>query len=251
MIRGESGIWDRWKLFEELLVGGVELVGNQVGPLAPSAVQSLSPSPTFDTSVIAAPEHVRNVPATELRGTCELGFFEQTRLAKTLGDGARCIAHRPIEEASDGLDDQARSHLSPAQHNVADADFAIAQVLAHTMVDSFVPSTQQTEASRGLDCRCQLVSHGLIESPATGTEEQERPRRSGRFDRIEDRLGLHHHAGATTERAVVDRAVNVRCLFPNVVGPQVEQSALLCLPEQALSAEVVDELGEQREDVDA
>ena len=77
MIRGESGIWDRWKLFEELLVSSVELVGNEVGPFAPCAVQSLGPSPTLNASVIAAPEHGRNVPAAELRGTCELGFFEQ------------------------------------------------------------------------------------------------------------------------------------------------------------------------------
>ena len=63
------------------------------------------------------------------------------------------------------------------------------------------------------------MGHGLIESPPTRAEEQERARRGSGFDGIEDRLGFHHHARTATERAVVDRAMDVLCLFPNVVGP--------------------------------
>ena len=209
MIRGESGIWDRWKLFEELLVRNVEFNGHEVGPFAQRPMQPLRPSPPLNPAMITASEHIGNLPATELGGSCELWFLEQAGLAKTLRDSAGCIAHRPIKKSGDRLNNQARANLSPTQHQVTDTDLAVAQMLTHTMVDTLVPSAQQTETARSLHCGRKLMGHGLIESPPTRAEEQERARRGSGFDGIEDRLGFHHHARTATERAVVDRAMNV------------------------------------------
>ena len=63
MIRGESGIWDRWKLIEELLVRKVEFGGPELGPFAQRPVQPLRPSPTLNAAVIAATEHIREPPS--------------------------------------------------------------------------------------------------------------------------------------------------------------------------------------------
>ena len=50
---------------------------------------------------------------------------------------------------------------------------------------------------------------GLVELPPARAEEQQWPRWSRSLHGIEDRLGFHHHAHTTTERAVVDRAMDV------------------------------------------
>jgi hypothetical protein len=82
-------------------------------------------------------------------------------------------------------------------------------MLPHTMVDALVTSAQQTETARGLRCGCKLIGHCLVELPPARAEEQQWPRWSRSLHGIEDRLGFHHHARTTTERAVVDRAMNV------------------------------------------
>ena len=114
------------------------------------------------------------------------------------------------------------------------------------MVDALVPPAQQAET---VACS-EFSSHRLVESTATGAEQQQRSGRLHGFDRLEDRLGPHHHAGSPTERRIVDRAVHVGGLLPDVVAAQVEQALTTGLAEQALRAEVVDESREQREDVD-
>ena len=109
------------------------------------------------------------------------------------------------------------------------------------MVDAFVAPTDQREAS----AIGKLVSHRLIEPATTGTEQEQRARRLCSFHGAEQRLRLHHHAGAAAERCVVDGAMQVGGVVARVVHAQVEH------PEQALRAEAVDQTRKDGEDVDA
>ena len=97
----------------------------------------------------------------------------------------------------------------------------------------------------------QLVGDVLVESSPGRSEEVERTRRVDGLDGGEHRLRPHQHARAATERAVVDRAVHVRRVRPQIVGAQVEQAGGARLAEQAGAAEVVDHGREDGEDVDA
>ncbi len=115
------------------------------------------------------------------------------------------------------------------------------------MVDALVPPAQQAEAVG----RRQFGRQRLVEASPARAEQEQRSRRIDRLDGLEDRLGPHHHAGAAAERRIVDRSMDIGRLLADVVASQIEQARTAGLAQQALGAEVVDERGEQREDVDA
>jgi|GEM_PF-5617504 len=117
MIRVESGIWDSRKLFDQPLIVARQFCGNQIWPFAHGAVQPLRPAPPLDSGMVAATQHVRDVPATELRRPSELRFLEQTGLPEAFGHGADGIAHGAVEEPSDRFDDQAGADLSPTERS--------------------------------------------------------------------------------------------------------------------------------------
>ena len=93
----------------------------------------------------------------------------------------------------------------PTQHDVADAELLVDEVLAHPVVDALVPAAQQTEAIESNE----LCGHLLVESPAARTEEEQRPGGLCSLDGGEDRFGLHHHSGSATEGRIVDRSMDI------------------------------------------
>jgi len=121
------------------------------------------------------------------------------------------------------------------------------RVLADAVVDALVTTADQPEAvTEG-----QLGGQRLVEAATPGPEQVERSHRVGGLDGGEQRLGLHHHAGAAAEGRVVHRAVDVGGLVARIVEAEVEQRLLLGLAEQALGAERLDQPGEDGEHVDA
>ncbi len=141
---------------------------DQVGTVTARPMELLRSAPPLDSGVVTTPQHLGHFPATELRRTGELRLLEQARFAKTLGHGAHGVAHRTVAETGDRLDDQARSDLSPTEHHVTDADFAVDKVLANAMIDALVPSAQQAESTAGSEFRCDC----LIERAASRAEQQ-------------------------------------------------------------------------------
>jgi uncharacterized protein (DUF952 family) len=114
------------------------------------------------------------------------------------------------------------------------------------MIDALIAAAQQAEALE----RSQLFCPFLVERPASRTQQEQRPWRIDGFDRGEDRLGLHHHSGAATERSVVDRAMHIGGVVAQVVCSQIEQLASPSPAKQTLGAERVDETREDGEHVD-
>src|SRR5581483_703937 len=76
-------------------------------------------------------------------------------------------------------------------------------------------------------------------------------KRLGVLDRGEQGLGCHHHAGAPSERCVVDAAVTVGRPVARVVHPNVEQAPLAGASEERHAERAVEVLGEDAVDVDA
>ena len=100
------------------------------------------------------------------------------------------------------------------------------------MVDALVASAEEAEPVG----RRELLGDALREPAAARTEEEQRPRRVGRLDGGEHRLGADHHARSPAERVVVDRAVDVGRVLAQVVEAQVEQPRCRGLAEQAAAS---------------
>ena len=95
------------------------------------------------------------------------------------------------------------------------------------------------------------MGHALIEPAPTRAEQKQWTRRVSGLDRRKNGAGLHHHAGAAAKRRVVDSAMRIGGVLAQIVAAQIEQAVGTALPEQAFAAEVVDESGEDGEDVDS
>ena len=204
-------------------------------------------APTFDTRMVSTAQNLGDIPATKLCGPRKLWFFEKARRPEALRNRAGRVTHCSVTKARYSLDHNTRCHLSPAQHDIANADLTIDKMLSYSVIDSFIAPTKQAES---IGSR-KLVSHRLIERVPTRAEQKERTGWVSGFDGLEDRLSLHNHARAPSERRIVNRAVDVGRLITNVVAAEVEQTALTSFSEQAVGAETVDEARKQREDVDS
>jgi hypothetical protein len=180
-----------------------------------------------------------------------VGFFQKTGRSEALGHRTVDVTHGSGEKSGDCFDHETGRDLSTAQHDVTDADLTVAQMLAHPVVDTFVSTAQQAEPTTIDVGRRQLLGETLIETATARTQQQQWPWWPSGFDRGEDRLGAHHHSGASAERRIVDRAMNVGRVLAQIVTPQIQQAVLAALAEQTLGAEIVDERGEDREHVDS
>ena len=96
--------------------------------------------------------------------------------------GRLVVAHHAGHEPSDGLDHDQRGHLAAGQHEVADRQLVVDEVLAHPLVDALVAPAQQREAVR----RRQRTRLALVEAlgrrgragTAAAPDRRPRPRRT-------------------------------------------------------------------------
>jgi hypothetical protein len=198
-------------------------------------------APTFDSRMVSTAQNLGDIPAAKLCGPRKLWFFEKARRTEALRNRAGRVTHCSVAKARYSLDHNTRGHLSPAQYDIANADLTVYKMLSYSVIDSFIAPTKQAES---IGSR-KLVSHRLIEWFPTRTEQKKWTRWVSGFDRIEYRLSLHDHASATSERRIVNRAVDVGRLVANVVAAKIEQTAVPSFPEQAFGAETIDEARKQ------
>src|SRR5215204_3194874 len=181
--RGLTRIRDGWELFQQvaLLVRDPTAGRDQVGTGGERAVQRLSTPPSGDPAVVTAAQNVRDVPAAERGRTGVVRLFQQTGGAEALRQRAVRIAHRTGQQPSHRLDHKARRHLAAVQHEVADAQLAVDQMLADPVVNPLVASAEQAETGAAGE----LAHAPLVELTTTRPEQQQRPRRVRRLDRRE------------------------------------------------------------------
>ena len=105
---------------------------------------------------------------------------------------------------------------------------------------------------------CQLRGHGLVEATALRAEEHhgDLPALNGLqaaqdgLHRVEERLGLHHHAGPSPVRPVVNGPPAVVGERAQVVAAQVEQAALEGSLQDAPPGEITNHLREDGDYID-
>ena len=139
-----------------------------------------------------------------------------------LSSTALCVvAEHAVAEPRDGLDDHERGELAAGEHDVADAQLAVAAVVEHALVDALVAPAQQREAVEARRAR----GDGLVEPAPPGVRAS-----SGRqapsvasTDSTASKIGpgREHHAGAAAEGRVVDGAPRVARVRAQVADAQV------------------------------
>ena len=114
-------------------------------------------------------------------------------------------------------------------------------------VDPLVAAAEQRE----LPLRLQFLDETLVEPSSGGAQEVERADGGDRLDGGEGRPGGEHHPGAAAKGRVVDRSVRVGCPDPEVVHGDLDGAGADRPPEDRPRAVARDELGEDREHLDA
>ncbi len=150
-----------------------------------------------------------------------------------------------------GIDQHHGRQLAAAQHVVADRPFLIHVRFDEALVDTFVTTGNEDQrllirqfANVGLfqltPLRRQVDNLRL---PARGT--------LGISQRQFERLDLHHHAGATAERAVIHRLMTVLGVAPGIPAIQLEQPLPHRTTGNPIFADGCEHIREQTDDLDA
>ena len=220
---------------------------DEIGASGDRAVQRLRMAPALDAGMIPAEQLIRHGPTSVAGRPRERRLLQQASGTEALLHGAGGVAHRPLEQAADRLDDQARPDLPARQHDVADAHLTVCEMLAHPVVDALVAAAQQAESVES----GQLVRHVLVEAPPARTQQQQRTRWIVGFYGVEDRFGPQQHAWSAAERSIVHAAVRIRRVLARVVAAQLEHTSVASLAEQPNRTEVIDQPRKDREHVDS
>ena len=120
-------------------------------------------------------------------------------------------------------------------------------MIGHALVDPFVAAADQREARAARE----PTRPRLVEPAAARRQQIQRPGRFRVFDRGEQRLGTHHHAGPAAEGLVVDGAMAIGRGVTRIVQPHVEQTNLRGAPDERHAQRRVEVLAKDREHVDA
>ena len=135
-------------------------------------------------------------PAPEVGGPGVLRVLEQPVAEALLGRGG-VVAHDPGHQSGHRLDHGEGGHLTAGQHEVADGQLAVDEVVGDPLVDALVAAAQQARTRRR---PASSVGPGLVETPAAGSEQEQRPGRVDRLDAAKTGSGREHHAGARHRR---------------------------------------------------
>ncbi len=194
-----------------------------------------------------------------LRGRQDLGpavvrTVEQALLEAVL-QVRLLVAQHAGHQARDGVQQGQRRQFPAGQHEVAQAQLDVHMAVDDALVQALVAAAQQRRAG----AVGPLAHQRLVDAATSGCEQHDgacghariRARARHRDQRALQRLGQHHHARAAAERAVVDAAVGALGVVAQ--GPQlhVDLARFVGAARDALRQERREQVGEQRDDVEA
>jgi len=116
---------------------------------------------------------------------------------------AQLVPEYSRQQADDGIDNDHRRYLAPVEDKIPHADFFRFENIDHSLVEPFVPATEDQQAIR---CR-QILGKRLVEPSALRCHDQPScPPRVEFFNLFhagDCRPNLQQHAGTSTERSIV------------------------------------------------
>ena len=185
----------------------------------------------------------------------DLGYFPSLVVGRSGIDGCsedviletvrQCtllVADHTWYESYHGIRYDGSCQFASCQHIVAHGDLSGDEVVAHTLVDTFVMSTQNDEIA----LHRHLVGYLLVEGLSIRRHVDDiivvAFSLQGR-DATVDRFTLHHHAGASTVWIVVYTFPFVECIVSQVVQMNLCQSFLLCTGQDGFSEKSLQHFG--------
>ncbi len=135
------------------------------------------------------------------------------------------VAERAGQETRDRVDEDQCGEFTSGQNVIADGDFVGDEMLADALVHALVAAADQGEAF----VRGQRAGDGLRENASLRRKQNDG--RSAQwskngFDRLEERLGLHHHPAAAAVGRVVGGVMFVARPVADVMQAHVNQPVL-------------------------
>lgn len=181
--------------------------------------------------MVARLQDLRNPPAAEFWRTGVVWMLEQPGGMRVC-HGALRVAEHSGQRASDRVDNEQSGQFAAGDDIVAEGDLVGDQMLAHTLVDSFVAIRDQ----RHVLVAAKLLGHLLAKHAPLRRKHNDRNSRRGTehaLDRVEHGLGFHHHSAATTVWRVVGHLVLVGGVITNIVDAHIQQTSLARSPQDA------------------
>ena len=205
-------------------------------------------APFVDLGVVAAEEHVRHLQTAILGGFGVLGGLEEGGIGEGFLDGAHVIAKDSWQETNDGIDDDDGSDRAVGEDVVADGKLLIHAGLDDAVVDALVVAAEEDQTWHGGEA----MGIGLAKAFALWGHKNDVG--LGCADGVKgfkDGLGPQDHALTTAVRSVIDLAMTAEAVLAQVVSVEFQRTLLLCPAHDAGAERCGDELGEERDDVDA
>src|SRR6266851_5878870 len=203
-------------------------------------------APLLDAGVVAREEHVGDHQSPKVGGTGELR--PSRRLCReTVWRKWLWISDDAGHEPGHSVDEDHRRDLAAAQHIVADRDLARGQPSADAIVDALVSTAHDDHAWL---CS-ELCGELLVEALAPWLHEHDRAWvvRTDRLHRLEHRLGLDDHPGASAERHVVNLPVAIVGEVAEVVSVKLYHAAVDATTHDTVLEHGSEHVGEDRDDV--
>src|ERR1700674_2400981 len=198
----------------------------QIGPPLAGRPLRLAAAPRRHLAVITGNEHLGDRAALELLRPGVLRVFQEARL-ETLVGARRLLAHHPRQKPYAGIEQRVGGDLASRQHEVAHGTLFEAARGDDPFVDALIAAADEHDTRPAGE----LTHAALRERPAARRQQDARARiarRRRRVERAREHVGAHHHAGTAARRRVVNRAMLVERVRPDVDGvarPQASQRA--------------------------
>ena|SRR5438067_2922256 len=141
------------------------------------------------------------------------------------------VAQRAWNQPGHRINNQRGANLAAAQNKITDRDFAIREVIIHSLINAFVASADQYHAFK----LRQLLRGLLIEALARRRQQHDGftfaialvfRSNAQRFYTFEQRLRLEHHAFAAAKWTVIYRLVAVTGKRAQIVQREFNQPSL-------------------------
>src|SRR5690349_19471554 len=95
--------------------------------------------------MIAAQEHLGNLPTTEIRGSGVLRAIEHAFFAKRFLEGRILVPENARQQPCNAIDDYGGGKLASAQDEIADREFFVDEMFGHALVDAFVSAAYEKQ----------------------------------------------------------------------------------------------------------
>src|SRR5450830_1644642 len=227
-LNGLASFYDKAQRLSPSAFGlGLGLLSGQIGlpevraPL-PGPPLSLRPPPLGDLGVVAGQQHLRDRLPPPDRRPSVLRVFQQAVGEAFLG-GRGLLAHDARQQPDAGVEHAKRRDFPAGEHEIAERDFLQGARRDQPLVDALEAGADDHNALARGQLSCPL----LREWRAARAHQQARTLIVGdSIERAGEHVRLHHHAGPTAGRRVVDGAMLVGGVRADVAGVERPEAGI-------------------------